>query len=53
MARKPGSHGNLGNGFKGRARTGRRMRSRDKGYIGSERKLSPIRAASFGQRGWR
>ena len=44
----------LGNGFKGRAATRRRMRSRDLGYQGSGRGLGPwgVRASQK-LNGWR
>ncbi len=44
----------LGNGFKGRAATRRRMRSRDLGYQGSTGRLGPWRVrASQKLNGWR
>jgi hypothetical protein len=32
-----------GNGYKGRAATRRRMRARDRGYVGSEKALGPAK----------
>jgi hypothetical protein len=44
----------LGNGFRGRAATRRRMRSRDLGYQGSARGLGPSGVrASQKLNGWR
>ena len=46
----------LSNGYLGRARTGRRMHSIDRGYQGSERRLTrhgPKVASLSGRRWWR